>query len=61
MSADGLTGDGSGVLTQLPHKLFMRELAAQGITLEDENDLGVGLFFVGNAAPADELFALVGR
>ena len=56
VSADGLTGDGAGVLTQLPHKLFRRELAARGITLERDSDLAVGVFFVSNASQFEELY-----
>jgi glutamate synthase domain-containing protein 1 len=56
VSADGLTGDGAGVLTQLPHKLFRRELVAQGISLERDTDLAVGVFFVSNASQFEELY-----
>ena len=56
VSADGLTGDGAGVLTQLPHKLFRRELAARGITLEHDSDLAVGVFFVSNASEFETLY-----
>ncbi len=56
VSADGLTGDGAGVLTQLPHKLFRRELAAQGVTLEHDSDLAVGVFFVSNASDFETLY-----
>ena len=59
VSADGLTGDGAGILTQLPHKLFVRELAANGISLDHERDLAVGVFFMANNAPADEMYAIV--
>lgn len=59
VSADGLTGDGAGVLTQIPHRLFRRELAAQGISLERDEDLAVGVFFVANDAPVDEMYRLV--
>ena len=31
VSADGKTGDGAGILTQIPVKLVQRELAAKGI------------------------------
>ena len=61
VSADGLTGDGAGVLTQLPHKLFRRELAAQGITLEHDSDLAVGVFFVSNASQFEELYRVAGE
>jgi glutamate synthase (ferredoxin) len=59
VSADGRTGDGAGVLTQIPHALFRRELAARGVTLGADHDLGVGSFFVANDAPADEIYAAI--
>ena len=59
VSADGLTGDGAGVLTQIPHKLLRRELAAQGIQLAQDSDLAVGSFFVSNFAPEEEIFRLI--
>ncbi|MFQ5830891.1 MAG: glutamate synthase central domain-containing protein, partial [Candidatus Methylomirabilia bacterium] len=56
VSADGKTGDGAGMLTQVPHRLFHRDLAKQGITLPDPSDLGVGmLFFPGRDPEAREL------
>ena len=59
VSADGLTGDGAGVLTGMPHGLFRRELAARGIALGRDEDLGVGVFFVSNEAPVEEMYALI--
>ncbi|HEX7040092.1 MAG TPA: glutamate synthase large subunit, partial [Trueperaceae bacterium] len=59
VSADGKTGDGAGVLTQVPHRLFRRELEARGVGLERDRDLAVGVFFVANDAPAARVFALV--
>ena len=59
VSADGRTGDGAGVLTQIPHRLFRRELEARGIELGADEDLGVGVFFVANDAPFDEMYAMV--
>ena len=59
VSADGLTGDGAGVLTGIPHGLFRRELAARGVTLGRDEDLGVGVFFVSNEAPVEAMYALV--
>ena len=41
VSADGLTGDGAGILAQLPHKLFRRVLAEAGLELEHDHDLAV--------------------
>ncbi|PMP79733.1 MAG: hypothetical protein C0184_09745, partial [Chloroflexus aggregans] len=45
---DARTGDGAGVLTQLPRRLLQRELAAAGITVADA-DLALGMLFL----PAD--------
>jgi glutamate synthase (ferredoxin) len=59
VSADGLTGDGAGVLTQIPHRLFRRELAARGIELAADEDLAVGAFFVANDAPAERIYDLI--
>lgn len=50
VSADGLTGDGAGVLTQIPHRFFRRELADRGVGLDRDVDLAVGVFFL----PADD-------
>ena len=58
VSADGLTGDGAGVLTQLPHKLFRRVLEAEGISLGHDTDLAVGVFFVSNASQFNELYRI---
>ena len=47
VAADGKSGDGSGVLTQLPRALITRELAAQyGLRLEATDLVGVGMFFL---------------
>jgi glutamate synthase (ferredoxin) len=59
VSADGRTGDGAGVLTQVPHALFRRELAARGVTLGADHDLGVGTFFVANDAQVDEIYGAI--
>jgi glutamate synthase domain-containing protein 2/glutamate synthase domain-containing protein 1/glutamate synthase domain-containing protein 3 len=49
VSADGRTGDGAGVLTQIPHKLFREVLASEGKTLDQDSDLAVGVFFIAKA------------
>jgi len=59
VSADGKTGDGAGVLTQVPHRLFRRELEGRGIQLERDRDLGVGVFFAANDAPYERIYALI--
>ena len=49
--AAGETGDGVGLMLQVPHKLMVKAAAAEGITLGGERDYGVGMFFF----PADNL------
>ena len=49
--ASGQTGDGVGLMLQIPHKLMVRAAAAEGITLDGPRDYGVGMFFF----PADPL------
>jgi glutamate synthase (ferredoxin) len=51
VSADGLTGDGAGVMTQLPHEFFKQDT---GFALEP-GQYGVGVFFL----PSTERAALV--
>lgn len=43
---DPLTGDGAGILTQVPDKFFRRECAKLGIPLPEAGDYGVGLVFL---------------
>jgi glutamate synthase (ferredoxin) len=40
------TGDGAGILLQLPHAFFVREAAAQGFSLPAPGDYGVGMLFL---------------
>ncbi len=49
--AEGKTGDGVGILTQIPHKFFARVTAELGISLGGEREYGVGMFFF----PQEEL------
>src|SRR5262245_41152762 len=51
-AADGKTGDGAGILTQIPYALFARELAQRCIQAPPTGDLGVGVFFM-ECADAD--------
>jgi glutamate synthase domain-containing protein 2/glutamate synthase domain-containing protein 1/glutamate synthase domain-containing protein 3 len=53
MDADAKTGDGSGVMTQIPYKLFRKELTKLGHTLYNDTDLGVGFVFL----PHDNAYA----
>jgi glutamate synthase (ferredoxin) len=52
ISADGRTGDGAGVTTQIPYRLFTPLLERKGIRLADEADLSVGMVFLPNGAAA---------
>ncbi len=47
----GKTGDGVGILTQIPHKFFEKVTASLGIKLGKEREYGVGIIFF----PQDEL------
>ena len=46
--AAGETGDGVGLMIQVPHKLMVKAAAAEGIVLGGERDYGVGMFFFPN-------------
>ncbi|HZT36992.1 MAG TPA: glutamate synthase large subunit [Bryobacteraceae bacterium] len=43
---DPETGDGAGVLIQIPHKFFARECAKLGFTLPEPGQYGVGMVFL---------------
>ncbi len=43
--AEGKTGDGVGILTQIPHKFFAKIMKKQGVTLPGRRQYGVGMFF----------------
>ena len=43
---DPETGDGAGVLIQIPHKFFTRECAKLGFTLPPAGEYGVGMVFL---------------
>jgi glutamate synthase (NADPH/NADH) large chain/glutamate synthase (ferredoxin) len=45
-AADPLTGDGSGVLTQIPHKLFLSEEKQLKIQLPEIGNYAVGVLFM---------------
>ena len=49
----GTTGDGVGIMTQLPHSLFSAWAQEEGIALGNPGDYGVGMFFL----PEDEVGA----
>ncbi|RKL66634.1 glutamate synthase large subunit [Salipaludibacillus neizhouensis] len=45
-SADTSTGDGAGILTQIPHVFFERECDKYNIILPEEGGYGVGMVFL---------------
>lgn len=49
--AEGKTGDGVGILLQISHKFFTKAVQPLGISLGEEREYGVGMFFF----PQDEL------
>jgi len=49
--AEGKTGDGVGILTQVPHRFLTKVVKPLGISLGGEREYGVGMFFF----PQDEL------
>ena len=49
--AEGKTGDGVGILMQIPHKFFKKAADEAGLSLGEEREYGVGMFFF----PQDEL------
>ncbi|HEY5778626.1 MAG TPA: glutamate synthase large subunit [Terrimicrobiaceae bacterium] len=53
LDADAKTGDGAGVVTQIPYKLFVPEVTRMGHTLYKEGDLAVGVLFL----PHDNAYA----
>ncbi len=45
-ASDPLTGDGAGVLTQIPHRLLAEECRRLGISLGEEGHYGLGMAFM---------------
>ena len=45
VSADPKAGDGVGILTQIPHQFFQKELAKNDVILPRPEDYAVGMFF----------------
>ncbi len=43
---DPQTGDGAGILIQIPHAYFEREMAGQGVALPSAGEYGVGMAFL---------------
>ncbi|MFC0557592.1 glutamate synthase large subunit [Halalkalibacter alkalisediminis] len=45
-SADTSTGDGAGILTQIPHAFFEKQCDKDNITLPEEGGYGIGMVFL---------------
>lgn len=50
VDADRKTGDGSGILSQIPYPIFRKAVTQLGGNLQNDSDLAVGVFFL----PADD-------
>ncbi len=63
--AEGKTGDGVGILLQISHKFFSRTAAEMNISLGEEREYGIGMFFFPQdehiRAQAMKMFELVTR
>jgi glutamate synthase (NADPH/NADH) large chain len=46
IAADGCTGDGAGILIQVPHAFLRRVCGVVGISLPDAGSYGVGMLFL---------------
>ena len=49
--AEGKTGDGVGIMLQISHRFFKKAASQAGITLGNQREYGIGMFFF----PQDEL------
>ncbi|MGK7376808.1 glutamate synthase large subunit [Planococcus sp. 1R117A] len=45
-SSDTSTGDGAGILTQIPHRFFLKQCDKEGIELPAEGRYGIGMLFM---------------
>ena len=57
--ADPLTGDGAGILVQIPHKFFKKECEKLGWTLPPKGKYGTGLVFVRESQNTQKCFDLM--
>ncbi|PZN07561.1 MAG: glutamate synthase subunit alpha, partial [Bacillota bacterium] len=53
VAADGRTGDGAGVMTEIPRRLLARELASRGVRLPAEDDFALAACFFPTAPEAE--------
>ncbi|MDD7366075.1 MAG: glutamate synthase central domain-containing protein, partial [Clostridiales bacterium] len=52
--AEGATGDGVGIMTEIPHVLFSRWAAARGLSLGEGRDYGAAMLFLSADAAAEK-------
>ncbi|WP_195914052.1 glutamate synthase large subunit [Planomicrobium sp. YIM 101495] len=45
-SSDTSSGDGAGILTQIPHRFFLKQCAKENIHLPEEGKYGIGMLFM---------------
>lgn len=46
VDADEQTGDGAGILTQIPHAMLKKEVSGLASMISSDDELGVGVFFL---------------
>ncbi len=62
VGGDSKTGDGAGILTQIPHAFFKKEAVRIGVKLPEAGCYGVGMFFLPRAEDRREAaMDLIGR
>ncbi|GHV55196.1 glutamate synthase subunit alpha [Synergistales bacterium] len=54
LAADPDTGDGAGILMQIPHRFLKRDCACRGIDLPDEGQYGLAMMFASPDEPRRE-------
>jgi glutamate synthase (ferredoxin) len=54
VASDGKSGDGAGILTQVPRRFFAREAARLGFSVDEGVPIGVGMLFLPPGDTADE-------
>ncbi|MFO7870132.1 MAG: glutamate synthase large subunit [Kiritimatiellia bacterium] len=57
--ADGLTGDGSGLLLPLPDKLFRAEFSSRNVSVPEPGRYAVGVFFLPDGRAGEKCMALI--
>ncbi len=61
VGADGKTGDGAGILIEIPRKFFQKKIGELGLSIPDIANLAVGSFFLYGNVEADIAGVLKGH